>query len=94
MADFDSAWKETLDTLFEPFMAFFFPVAYREIDWTQPHDPLEQELQEITPASEQGRRVADKLFKVRRTKGVIGQFKSSQQWAELSSQACGVFSKR
>jgi hypothetical protein len=25
---------------------------------------------------------------------VIGQFKSSQQWAELSSQACGVFSKR
>jgi hypothetical protein len=82
MADFDSAWKETLDTLFEPFMAFFFPVAYREIDWTQPHDPLEQELQKITPASEQGRRVADKLFKVRRTNGqvewVLGHLKTLQ----------------
>ncbi len=91
MADFDSAWKETLDTLFEPFMAFFFPDAYREIDWTQPHDPLEQELREITPASEQGRRVADKLVKVRRTNGRV-------EWVlvhiEFQSQPETAFAKR
>ncbi|HQU46454.1 MAG TPA: hypothetical protein PK867_26845, partial [Pirellulales bacterium] len=91
MADFDSAWKETLDTLFEPFMAFFFPKAHREIDWTQPHDPLEQELQEITPASEQGRRVADKLFKVLRTNGQV-------EWVlvhiEFQSQPEADFAKR
>jgi hypothetical protein len=91
MADFDSAWKETLDSLFEPFMDFFFPDAYREIDWTQPYDPLEQELQEITPASEQGRRVADKLVKVRRINGGL-------EWVlvhiEFQSQPVPEFAKR
>jgi hypothetical protein len=78
-------------TLFEPFMAFFFPDAHRGIDWTQPHDPLEQELQEITPASEQGRRVADKLFKLRRTSGQV-------EWVlvhiEFQSQPAAEFARR
>ena len=91
MADFDSAWKEALDTLFEPFMAFFFPDAYREIDWTQPCEMLEQELHEITPKSEQGRRVADKLVQVRRTNGQV-------EWVlvhiEFPSQPEAAFAKR
>lgn len=32
MPDFDTAWKEALEALFEPFMAFFFPEAHRYID--------------------------------------------------------------
>ena len=91
MADFDSAWKEALDTLFDPFMAFFFPDAHREIDWTQPYDMLEQELQKIRPESEQGRRVADKLVKVRRNNGQV-------EWVlvhiEFQSQPEVDFAKR
>lgn len=69
MPDFDSAWKEALDTYFEPFMAFFFADAHREIDWSCGFEMLDKELQQITPESEQGRRVADKLVKVWRTDG-------------------------
>jgi hypothetical protein len=29
--------KKRSTRCFEPFMAFFFPEAHREIDWTQPH---------------------------------------------------------
>ena len=69
MPDFDSAWKEALDTLFEPFMAFFFPEAHREIDWKRGMEMLDNELQQIAPESERGRRVADKLVRVWRTNG-------------------------
>lgn len=69
MSDFDSAWKEALDTWFEPFMAFFFAEAHREIDWARGVRMLDKELQRITPESEHGRRVVDKLAKVWRTNG-------------------------
>jgi hypothetical protein len=69
MPDFDTAWKEALETLFDPFMAFFFPEAYRDIDWSHRPEMLDKELQQITPESEQGRRVVDKLVKVWRTSG-------------------------
>ncbi len=91
MADFDSAWKEALDNLFEPFMAFFFPDAHREIDWTERCDTLENELQTIAAKSEQGRRVADKLVQVRRTSGQV-------EWVlvhlEFQSQPEADFAKR
>ena len=35
MPDFDTAWKEALEALFEPFMAFFFPEAHQDIDWSR-----------------------------------------------------------
>lgn len=44
-------------------MAFFFPEAHRDIDWTRPFEMLDKELQQITPESEQGSRVVDKLVK-------------------------------
>ncbi len=69
MPNFDSAWKEALDVYFEPFMAFFFAEAHREIDWARGFEMLDKELQQITPESEEGRRVADKLVKVWRTNG-------------------------
>jgi hypothetical protein len=69
MPDFDSAWKEALDAYFEPFMAFFFAEAHGEIDWARGVEMLDKELQQITPESEQGRRVVDKLVKVWRTNG-------------------------
>jgi len=70
MPDFDNAWKEALDAYFEPFMAFFFADAHHEIDWARGFEMLDKELQQITPESEQGRRMADKLVKVWRTNGL------------------------
>jgi len=30
---YDSPWKDILQTYFEEFLLFFFPLAHREIDW-------------------------------------------------------------
>jgi hypothetical protein len=72
-------------------MAFFFPEAHREIDWTAPYEMLEKELQKITPESEHGRRMADKLVKVRRTNRRV-------EWVlvhiEFQGQPEGEFAKR
>jgi hypothetical protein len=35
ISDIDSPWKEILDRYSKDFMAFFFPPAFREIDWTR-----------------------------------------------------------
>ena len=67
--DYDSPWKDLLDAAFEPFMAFFFPKAAAEIDWTRGYESLEQEFQQIVRDAETGRRHADKLMKVWRRDG-------------------------
>lgn len=91
MPNFDDAWKEALDFYFEPFMAFFFAEAHREIDWSRGFEMLDKELRQITPESEQGQRVADKLMKVWRTDG-------QDEWVlvhiEVQSQAESQFAKR
>jgi hypothetical protein len=63
-ADYDSPWKEVLDRYFEAFLAFFFPEAHADIDWTRGYEMLDKELQRIVRAVGQGRRVVDKLIKV------------------------------
>lgn len=69
MSEFDGPWKEALEAYFERFMAFFFPQAHRAIDWLRGYEMLDQELQQIAPEAEHGRRVVDKLVKVWRTGG-------------------------
>ncbi|MGH7140492.1 MAG: hypothetical protein ACREHD_32560 [Pirellulales bacterium] len=54
MPDFDSACKEAIDAYFGPFMAFFFPAAHRDIDWSREPVMLDTELQQITRDSERG----------------------------------------
>lgn len=91
MPDFDNAWKEALDLLFEPFMAIFFPGAHREIDWSRRPEMLDKELQQITPESEQGGRLVDKLVKVWRASG-------QEEWVlvhvEVQSQPEAEFARR
>jgi hypothetical protein len=91
MPDFDTAWKEALEALFEPFMAFFFPEAHHEIDWTRKVLMLDKELEQISPESEQGRRVVDKLVKVWRING-------QDEWVlvhvEVQSQQEAEFAQR
>jgi hypothetical protein len=69
VSDFDSPWKEALELYFRAFMAFFFPQAHREIDWSRGYEILDKELQQVAPGGEQGWRVVDKLVKVWRLNG-------------------------
>ncbi len=43
--DFDSPWKDILDSYFEDFISFFFPQLYIDIDWSKKHESLDKELQ-------------------------------------------------
>jgi hypothetical protein len=62
--DFDSPWKEILEGYFPDFMAFFFPEAAAEIDWSRRFEPLDKEMAQVVQDAELGRRYADKLLKV------------------------------
>ena len=66
---YDSPWNEALDIYFEPFVAFFFPAAHTEIDWSRGYEALDKELQRIAPHSATGARTVDKLMKVWRRDG-------------------------
>ena len=63
--DFDNSWKKLIEALFELFMAFFFPAAYALIDWTRKPEFLDKEFQQALKGAKLGRRVADKLVRVR-----------------------------
>ena len=69
MPDYDSPWKEIIEGYFPDFMAFFFPEAYRDIDWSKGYESLDKELQQIVRDAELGKRLADKLMKVWRLDG-------------------------
>src|SRR5712691_12375256 len=62
MPDYDSPWKEMLDGYFPAFMAFFFPEAHADIDWSRGYESLDTELQQIVRDAALGTRLADKLM--------------------------------
>jgi hypothetical protein len=64
MTEYDSPWKEALDSYFERCLAFFFPQAHADIDWARGYEMLDKELQQVVREAEHGRRVVDKLVKV------------------------------
>jgi hypothetical protein len=70
MPDYDSPWKEMLDGYFPAFMAFFFPEAHADIDWTRGYESLDTELQQIVRDAALGTRLADKLMRVWRRDGI------------------------
>jgi hypothetical protein len=67
--DFDSPWKDSLETYFCDFITFFFPPIHSDIDWTRGYEFLDTELQQVVRDAELGKRLADKLAKVWRTNG-------------------------
>ena len=62
--DYDSPWKKAVERYFPEFMAFYFPDAYAQIDWSKEYVFLEQELQAVTHDAELGKRFVDKLVRV------------------------------
>ena len=91
MSDYDSPWKEALEHYFEAFMAFFFPLAHADINWSRGYEFLDKELQQVLREAELGRRVVDKLVKVWRSSG-------EEEWilihVEIQSQEESDFAKR
>ena len=90
-SNYDSPWKEAMDIYFEPFVEFFFPQAYSEINWSRNYESLDTELQEIIRDAETGRRLADKLVKVWR---LSGQEALVLVHIEVQSQVQSDFAKR
>ncbi len=62
--DYDSPWKEVIECYFKEFIEFFFPEAYRDIDWDMGYEFLNKELRQITKDAEAGRKYVDKLVRV------------------------------
>lgn len=80
--DYDSPWKEAIERFFDEFMAFYFPDAHAQIDWSQPLVFLEQELRAVIRDAELGKRVVDKLARVTRRGG-------SEEWLYIHLEVQG-----
>src|SRR4051794_36230460 len=64
MSDYDGSWKEALEEFLRLFLAFFFPEVEADIDRTRDCENLEQELRQLAPQSEEGRKFCDILVKL------------------------------
>ncbi len=89
--DYDSPWKDILETYFRDFVTFFFPDVAQEIDWDRGYVFLDKEFQKVVRDAELGRRFADKLAQVWRENG-------DEAWVlthvEVQGQYESGFSKR
>jgi hypothetical protein len=63
-AEFDGPWKEALDLYFRQFAELLFGHLIGDVDWEQPIEFLDKELQKIAPEAEAGRGSVDKLVRV------------------------------
>jgi len=63
-SNYDSAWKDVIEMLFESFLEFFFPHIHKEIDFSKGIEILSHELRQTTPVGKVGPRNADVLVKV------------------------------
>jgi hypothetical protein len=61
----DEAWKDALDVYFPEFMSFFYADIADKIDWQAGYEMMDKELQALTTESMVGKRLVDKLIKVR-----------------------------
>ena len=61
----DSAWKEVLNAYFADFIELCLPDLHALINWQEPTISLDKELNAITKGTDAGKRILDKLFKVK-----------------------------
>ena len=64
-----SPWGDVIEHCFADLLALFFPVAHAGIDWRCKPEFLDDVLRSLVPANELGRRLADKLVRVRHEDG-------------------------
>ena len=89
--DYDSPWKEAVESYFPEFIEFYFPEASGQIDWARGHVFLDQELRAVVQDAELGKRFVDKLAKVALRDG-------SERWVyvhlEVQGSAQAEFAER
>jgi hypothetical protein len=85
-SDYDSAWKEVIEKYFKEFLAFFFPDAYSDIDFSKGYEFLDKELNKIFKRSKQKKRYVDKLVKVSLKDGL-------EQWLLIHIEVQGYEEK-
>jgi len=68
---YDSAWKDVIEELFEPFMELFFPHAHGLIDFSKGCVFITKELRKIVPESKTGKRFPDGVVKVHLNDGSV-----------------------
>src|SRR5262245_27680352 len=64
MPDQESPWKELLTHRLPEALAFIRPRWHGDTDWSHDHEALEQELRQLLPEGQVGRRIADHLVKL------------------------------
>ena len=74
--DYDSPWKDILETYFQPALELCFPQIARQINWSKGVQLLSKEFQKIVRRSELGRRSVDVLVQVWSVAG-------AEQWVLL-----------
>ena len=62
--DYDSPWKEAIETYFPEFLAFYFPYVHTAIDWQHTPVFLDKELRATVRDAESGKLYVDKLVRV------------------------------
>ncbi|MDM8516750.1 hypothetical protein QUF76_11160 [Desulfobacterales bacterium HSG16] len=89
--EYDSPWKEILETYFRDFVEFFFPEVAQGIDWKKGYTFLDKEFQKAVRDAKLGTRFADKLVQVWKKNG-------DKAWVlahvEVQGQYESKFSKR
>lgn len=68
-SDYDSAWKDALESYLPEFMSLLWPALFAKIDWRHPPVFLDKELQALLRSGKRGRRHVDKLVSVRLLNG-------------------------
>lgn len=90
-SDFDGAWKEFLDTALPDILAFCFPDAHADIDWSRGYSPLDTALQQVAPTEATGKQAVDKLMQVWLRDGAEAQVFIH---LEVQSQTDTLFAER
>ncbi len=65
----DEAWKNALDVFLPEFMQFFYQEIAAQIAWEAKYEMLDKELQALSNKSKVGKKLVDKLIKVRLRSG-------------------------
>ena len=67
--DYDTPWKEAIETYFHECIEFFFPIAAAGINWKRGYTFLDKELQQVVRDAKFGQRFVDKLVQVWQSDG-------------------------
>jgi hypothetical protein len=88
---YDELWKDVVENLFPHFINLIVPDFYHNVNWSKPIIFLDNELRQISPASEETKRYVDRLV-------CVWMLDGEEQWVLIHVEVQGYkdpgFSKR